>query len=271
VKRVLFIGNSHLRSILDAAHLLSGSTVEPIAMEDMWRIGVRAFGLRLDEPAPIQAWFLLLGAAAPPVVRFGAGYGVAVRTRYREAFDEAVAQLGGAPDGIVSCFGGNEHSIFSLIEHPVPFDVLVDASDRGTASATPRQIVPVDVVRRELRDRVRPSALHCRLLQARFPDCEVVHVMPPPPIEDDEHIRREPEVYVQVIQMYGLAPAPLRRKVYRLYAGVVHDELAPLGVRVLAPPAAAMDDGYLAPDYWMQATHANDRYGRLVLEQLATV
>ena len=75
-------------------------------------------------------------------------------------------------------------------------------------------------------------------------------------------------MFAVVAAEYGVAPAALRRRVYRLYAEVVHEAMADVGVRVLDAPEAAHDDGYLRPDLWFEATHANHRYGRLVLDQL---
>ena len=73
---------------------------------------------------------------------------------------------------------------------------------------------------------------------------------------------------MQVVEQFGVAPAPLRRKIYEIYEATLRDALADVGVRLLSAPAEACDDGYLAEPYWREATHANAAYGRLVLEQL---
>jgi hypothetical protein len=277
MKRLLFIGHSHLLSILDAALRMSGTASDRDGLVSFWHMGMGTYDIELAGPEPVRMRFVVVGAATPPLVRIDpealarldAHALISVRRRYREAIDDAVTFLDGPIDTVVSCFLGNEHAALSFIEQPVPLDVLVDRDDVGVATdGNPRQIVPVDVVRRELATRIYPTLLYCEILRSRFPDHDVVQVMPPPPIPDDGQIRARPEVFMRLITQYGIAPAALRRKFYVLYAGVLRAELSSRNVRLLEAPDAAVADGFLKPEYWMEATHANEDYGRLVLEQL---
>jgi hypothetical protein len=291
MKHILLIGNSHLVSVLDAALRLSGVAVEPGRMSELWRTGeLESYDLTLPGREPVRARFIVVGGLAPPLVRIdGDAFMridphalVSVPKRYLRALDDGVSDLEGRVDQVVSCFLGSEHSIFSLIEHPTPFDVLLDGADLGVApEGPPRQIVPLEVVRRELATRAKPTVTYCEILRSRFPEQDVVHLMPPPPIPDDEQVRLRPKggaveglegvvqaVYAQLIEEFGVAPAALRRKVYLLFTDVLRAELGPRGVRLLTAPETAVADGFLKPEFWMEATHANHGYGRLVLEQL---
>jgi hypothetical protein len=279
MRHVVFVGNSHLLALFEAALSLNGAVNDRTSIESMWRSrDLQARTVELPGPQPARVSFVLVGGLAPPFVRFDPSAFLRIepaslftpRRRYLRAIDEAVADLDGRVDQVVSCFLGNEHTIFSLMEHPVPFDVLVDDADAGVAPEGPlRQIVPLDAMRRELAARANPTVLSCGILRARFPETDVVHVMPPPPIPDEEQIRARPEVFGNVIKRFGLAPAALRRKIYVLYTDALEEALGACGVRLLTAPECAMTDGYLKPEFWMEATHANHHYGRLVLEQLA--
>ena len=263
VKRVLFVGNSHLLSLIEAARLTCDVVEESLDHRSIW--ASRAFH-RLDTTFPAsgaRARFLLSGGFAPPVLTIRADGTFGVGAEHLTELDAAEASLGGPPDLVVSCVNGNEHWIFAFVEHPQPFDVVISAGDTiapGRNGA--RQVVPLEVLRRELDGRVNATVLTCDVLQARFPSAEVVHVLSPPPIPDEAHIEADPEVFVELLTRYGLAPAPLRRKVYRVYGDVLEARLAEIGVRLLGPPDGTIDDGYLREDLWVGATHAGPEYGR---------
>ena len=270
MRNLLLVGNSHLVAVSDAASGRDRATEERDSTEFLWHSsGFESQRVDLVDEAsgePAALHVTLIGAWRPPLVADGAGEPILADELLAEL--RAGADALGRVDQVVSYLAGTEHAIFSLVEHPTPFDLVLDADDVPAASDGSRQIVPVDVVRRELRRRIDDTVACCRALRAAFPDADLVHLLPPPPIADDEYVRSKAEVFAQVVQEHGVAPAELRRKIYRLYAEVVHDALGELGVRVLDPPDAAHDDGYLRPELWFEANHANHRYGRLVLDQL---
>jgi hypothetical protein len=271
MKRVLIIGNSHLLAVLKAGYLASATLDAPQwdAVE-FWRSrDMHTYDIELPGTEPMQVRFLLVGAFAPPIVRVDEHGYRWIGESYIRAFDDAAAHFEGSTDQIVSCLFGNEHSVFSLIEHAVPFDVLVDGDDPGVASdGPPRQIVPLDAVVSSLVSRAQPTVEYLGILRNRFPDQEVVHVMPPPPVADADQIRARPELFRKLIEDFGVAPAALRRNVYRLYTDVLREALLPLDIQLLTAPEKAVVDGFLRADLLDGATHANADYGRLVLEQL---
>ncbi|MFP5255293.1 MAG: hypothetical protein ACLGI8_05515 [Acidimicrobiia bacterium] len=273
MQHILFVGHSHLLMLIDALSLRSGGSgdVAPSGRE-MWSdAGVRSFDFDLSGGGAARSHCLLLGAFAPPFLRWDAETTPRVRSRYLCALDDAERLLEGRVDHVVSCLYGNEHSVFSLTEHEVPFDLVVDRSSGPVVRGVPgeRQILPVEVVRRELARLARPTAFTCEVLRQRFPEARVSHLAPPPPLASAELITAEPELFREVIDRFGLAPGPLRRAVHELYLDELAALLCSIGVALVAPPPSATDaDGYLVEELRAGATHANAAYGSLVLDQV---
>jgi hypothetical protein len=271
MRKVLFVGNSHLVAVRDAAGGHQPAAEEPADTDFMWRTtGLESQRLDLVGPCtdtPTAATFILIGAWRPPVVDVDETGTTALADDLSDELCRSAEELGGV-DLVVSYLGGSEHSIFSLVEHETPFDVLVDPNDRPVPSAEPRQIVPATVVQRELERRTAGTMECCRLIARSFPEAQTVHLLAPPPIADADFIRAHAEVFTTVLQERGVAPADLRRRVFAIYREMARRALEPAGVKVLDPPDASYVDGFLRPELYRNATHANRHYGRLVLEQL---
>ncbi|MEO8154472.1 MAG: hypothetical protein ABI605_15485 [Rhizobacter sp.] len=276
MKNILFIGNSHLIALIDAAQRCAGTQSTGMDIHDAFRgIGFRRYDFNMGaapEGPGARMRFILAGAAAPSLFQMNAEGGYTLAPGFVDELREGAAQFGGRVDQVVSYFHGNEHSTFSIVEHEVPFDFFADADDQDCIpDAPPRQVIPAEVIRRELKARARPTAIYCQTLKSLFPGQEVVHVLPPPPIADERQLRRSPEIFAQLFHVYGIAPPALRRKTYKLYAQMLGDELRATGVRVVEAPAGSHVDGYLHEDWAVGSTHADHRYGQLVLQELGAV
>lgn len=268
MKRILLIGNSHLIALIDAANRRLGT--DGRAAWDL-HIGYRDTAFRRCEMQTPGAHlsFILAGAKAPPFLKVGPAGTVALGEEFFEVLREGSDALGGMPDLVVSYLCGNEHSTFSIVEHAVPFDLFVDAGDEACpADGRLRQVIPVDVVRRELTARAQPVIVYAQMLRSVFPGREVLHVLPPPPIADERQLRANPEIFGSLFDTYGVAPAVLRRKVYKLFQQVLTERLLAAGARIVAPPPESIVDGYLPAEWAVGATHADHRYGELVLREL---
>jgi hypothetical protein len=55
-------------------------------------------------------------------------------------------------DIVVSCLGGNNHAVFGLVNHPNPYDFILDG---GGPLIEGREIVPASVVRAAMRDHLK--------------------------------------------------------------------------------------------------------------------
>ena len=272
---LLVIGNSNTLALLGAAHEISGGTPgEELATS--WANGEFTahdfdFG---STPGPVtRGRFVVIGGAVKPPIVIDALGRITMRAEYRSALDAAVDALDGRVDRIASCFYGGAHVVLSLVEHAVPFDVLPDRLDRGVGeNGSPRQIVPASVMKRILLERFHPTVVACRMLRARFPQAEVMHVTPPPPVRDEEFLRGVlPAVMQTVVAERGIAPADLRARIHRMAIEALSTELSADHVRVVPPPTLAEDEGFLRPEYHLDATHANPAYGRLVLAQVGVL
>lgn len=180
-----------------------------------------------------------------------------------------------AQANIVFCaIKGQEEVAAAIPVNAAPFDfILPDHPDIPNAPGA--QILPVDMVRQML---ISSWAIHAMSfyvgLRQTMPDTRLVHVFPPPPKGDDVFFydryfsvgspdRRATEC------PFGVNAAPQRLKFSLLYREVMREGLRQMGVDWIDSPAASTDaDGYLRPEYYLDAIHANAAYGALVLDQM---
>ncbi|MBC7803467.1 MAG: hypothetical protein H7Y16_06270 [Candidatus Parcubacteria bacterium] len=190
-----------------------------------------------------------------------------------EAAVEMVSAL--APDDLVaSAIGGNQHSVFGLIQHSVPFDVFEPGDETATISEDARCIpqgILWDFFEGKLRESDGPRIVQLR----RAARCAVCHIVPPPPKRDEAHILRHQEThFIEAgIREKGVSPAALRLKLWRLQLRVLRKLCEDWEVGLLPPPPEALcAEGFLKPEYYAgDSTHANQAYGRLVLLQLDSI
>lgn len=179
-----------------------------------------------------------------------------------------------APSGmLVSTIGGNQHQAFGLVQHPEPFDFHDPVS--GGPIGQGAHILPYhaiwDVFERGLRggDGTRLQ----RLKKAARGRC--LHLTPPPPKQDAQHILRkfETDFAAKGILELGVTPAPVRLKLWKLQVRVTQHLCKEWGIELLPPPEGTQDPtGFLLPEFYADdATHANAPYGERVLQQLEAV
>ena len=173
-------------------------------------------------------------------------------------------------DLIVSYLGGNAHNILSLVDHPRPYD-FVFSDERTLPLVAGREVVPekIAVAALETSGRVYEPIRFLKLVRQLVPSLSV-HLESPAPVPSEEHIRKFPDVFREPIEKYGVAPASLRYKLWRINSKLVQNECNAMGVRYLPVPDVTQDaDGYLVEAAWyMDPVHANQWYGERVIEQL---
>lgn len=177
-------------------------------------------------------------------------------------------------DGLVVCaVGGNQHQTMSLIEHARPFDLMLPGEDSPPAPG--RELVPFQAMRATFETGLRNGDLKILEAVREAARCAVVQLAPPPPKADEAHLLRTIETYFaeRGIREHGIAPAPVRLKVWRVQVLVLRALCAEIGVAVLPVPDAALTpEGFLDPAFYARdATHANAAYGALVLRQIAAI
>lgn len=177
-------------------------------------------------------------------------------TLFRQMLDELKAA---DPEILVTAVNGTEHARFSMV-------------DRGcdlVESERLSQPVPDRLLARALAKAVAETILVHEVLKDSLPGAEIVALFPAPPLKADEHILENPEVFAGLLEQYGISSSAYRLRVYRLACGIVESSLAALGIKSLAPPQGSTDeDGFLLPALRLGCTHANARYGRMVLDDI---
>lgn len=172
-------------------------------------------------------------------------------------------------DVVVSMIGGNQHAVFSTIQHPQRFTFLM-SGDAGAAEAT--ELIPYRALAQYFEDGIRGRDGQSLAALRKATQARVVHLLPPPPKRDNSHILKhhESKFAQDNIADLGVSAPELRMAFWRLQAQLLEELCAELKIEVLPPPSAALDsDGFLAPEFYAKdATHANASYGELVLHQI---
>ena len=173
-------------------------------------------------------------------------------------------------DVIISMIGGNQHAVFSTIQHPIAFDVLEPGASMESLQPG-AQLVPYRAVASILHSGIRGRDGRSLRALRDATRARLIHIMPPPPKRDSDFIHSYHESrFRDEIAELGVSTPELRIKIWRMQRGLMRQFCDELGLELLDPPLAALDaDGFLLPDYYAKdATHANRAYGLLLLEHL---
>lgn len=220
------------------------------------------------EKAPFDARFIRLS-----LEQFQPNFETIDRKRQTaKALDRRMAHMirSEAPDVVLCALMGNEASSVSMLRHPQPFDFAW--APYGFEVEPGTTAVPFDVMKATMRDLAENNALTLwRSIEqaAKASQTPVVVLLPPPPIESEEHIRRFPGAFQKRVKQFGVSPALFRYKIWMLYCEVVKEAVAGTATVVVEPPLEALDEGYLGQSYWSEdPTHGNIDYGDLVIDKL---
>lgn len=235
-RRVLLFGDSHAHAVQRAIAKREGK----------------------DQPVPLSAHRLLKDK----------NNGVRVGDTSFEAFLKLIADLR-PKDLVVSMIGGNQHAVCSTIQHPQRFDFFspdVDALAEDAPEIVPYRALE-DVFDTGLRagDGRSLEALRAATV------ARVVHILAPPPKQDNEHIAKHHEsLFAKDLPQRGVSSPELRLKFWKLQTRVLVQICSELKIEVLKPPKRAVDEaGFLRPEFYANdATHGNWRYGERVLREV---
>lgn len=194
--------------------------------------------------------------------------GVQIGNTSFEAFLKLIGDLG-PDDVVVSMIGGNQHAVYGTIQHPQPFDFFTP--ERPTLSEGPAEVIPYraleDVFATGLR---RGDGRSLEALRAATV-AGVVHILPPPPKQDNAHIEKHHEsMFANDLPHHGVSSPELRLKFWKLQTRILIQICTELEMEVVKPPERAVDEaGFLRPEFYANdATHGNWRYGERVLREL---
>lgn len=190
--------------------------------------------------------------------------------------DEIAGRIARRRPLVVSAIGGNVHNALALVRHLRPFDFHLSGETPPSGSPPPDPLSdpPVQPIPEALIVAALDQALaRDRLRLALLSDIAgpLVHLESPPPIADDDWIAAQADAWfvARGMAVQGVAPAPLRYRMWRLTNRLMAETVASLGGRVQPAPAAALDAaGYLRLDFAGDSTHGNARYGEAVIAAL---
>lgn len=181
-----------------------------------------------------------------------------------ENFLERISSL--RPDDVVvSMIGGNQHALISTMQHPRPFDFFTP--DAGAEQTEKVEIIPYRAILGASGNTILKGSGRQLEQMQKATKARLVHVLPPPPKFDNAHIARRTKIFAERgMAGSAISPPALRLKFWQLQARVLQKWCGKRGIEVIMPPAKAISDGFLRPEYWANdITHANARYGELVL------
>lgn len=173
-------------------------------------------------------------------------------------------------DVVLSAIGGNQHAVYSTIQHPIPFNFFEPGSSAPVdpdAAVIPYHALEANFAR-GIRNRDGASLKALR----KATTARVVHLLAPPPKRDNDHILRhhESRFAKENIADLGVSSPELRLKFWNLQRRILEEICQELDIDVLGPPLSGLDeDGFLASEFYASdATHANVAYGELILGQV---
>lgn len=175
------------------------------------------------------------------------------------------------PEVIVSCVMGNEYNTLGMLNHPRRFDFYLPARpDLPTDESA--EILPVDLVEDLIRSRLANSvALYLAMISRAGANVAKIHMPPPPPVRETAHIETYPGQFGEKVRQFGVSPPFFRLKMWKLTCEVLRKLCEEAGIIFYRLPDSVFDtDGFLARPFMNQdPTHANARYGRIILDNIA--
>ena len=176
----------------------------------------------------------------------------------------------GAPvDVLVLSIHGNAHNFVALAMHRRPFDFVLE-TEPDLPLVDDAEIIPEAFVTDVLAGTLGDSRAALESILSLWPDEKPAILVDAPPPLPARHVAAHPGVFADLLAERGIAPDRVRYKVWRRQCAMVRALADDLGLHYLPAP-----DEALSPDLSLRAelchvdpTHANFRYGRLVLDQI---
>jgi hypothetical protein len=169
-------------------------------------------------------------------------------------------------DKLILAFGGTEHNIIGLIEAEPKFDFLWPPFDDFDMERT---LIPASAIEEMIGLRMRGGLKRALRAREMF-DCPAYAIAPPPPFLAIDEKTILPKAFFALLEA-GVAPAPLRRKLYAVQCALMKALYEEHGITFIEAPRKACDkDGFLLRKFWSSdPTHGNRQYGRMLIQHLS--
>lgn len=174
-------------------------------------------------------------------------------------------------DFVVSAIGGNQHQVFSLVQHPVPFHVFTPSSSQEKLEEN-LIVISYNQVFDYFYQGIGGNDWRKLLSLKENCSCYVAHLVPPPPKKNVNHILNYHETHFKNNHLveHGVSPAMMRLNIWKIQRDVLKKMAKESNIDLIYPPNESIDQyGFLTEEcYANDATHGNERYGHLVLDEI---
>lgn len=185
-------------------------------------------------------------------------------------FIDALQQEIEGADLLFSCVAGNAHNLLGLVNHPRPYDFVLE-NNPDLPLHPEYEVVPSRIVKQAMlrQGDIGPAFWLLKTIK-QTAGIPFVHCESPPPIPSADHINTYPGIFKEIIAQNGIAPALFRYKLWRVQSLLFKAECDAAELDFLPVPAGMIDEsGFLIKDAWNpDPSHANYLYGQAVIEQL---
>lgn len=173
-------------------------------------------------------------------------------------------------DVVLSMIGGNQHAVFSTIQHPQAFDFFI-AGDSAAVNCE-LELIPYRVLEEVFSNGLRKGDGKSLAAIREATRAKVIHIVPPPPKRDNAFIEQHHETLFakEGLTSRGVSPPELRLKFWKLQARLLEQICNELEIETMLPPSVTVDrDGFLRAEYYAaDATHANYQYGEKLIREI---
>lgn len=178
-------------------------------------------------------------------------------------------KLLGPVDAYVTLVGGNEHTMFGLMEHPQPYDFIVPGHESlpQIAGAT---LLPYAAVRDLLAKRIGSALRFLELFKLEAGSVPVIQFESPPPCPDNEFIEANGgDFFRRRGNSLHIASPVLRRKLWLASCDVYRTGCRNIGIGYASTPEETMDaEGFLVREGWRDAVHGSEWFGAHCLTKI---
>jgi hypothetical protein len=190
--------------------------------------------------------------------------------------DEAVSIVANLPGDarVFLSTLGTHHNILALLRSGPTFDFLLDEND--TLDPVAEMRIPHRAVKSAFERHLNTSSLVQKIRSVA--KLKVFLLSTPPPKQSNEFmleqfLRQKTKAYRgRSVEEVGIERAESRRKLWLMETRAIDRWAKKEGLKFLAAPSEAFDEnGFLAPQYYSDATHANAHYGALVVDQICAI
>lgn len=188
------------------------------------------------------------------------------------SFDDAIRKVSELDNSDILAISilGNYHNILGLIVHDNP--ILMAHSNYFHDVFGFGEFIPFNVMRDIF---ILHSSKDKKIFQLiNSTKARIVHLMSPPPKEDDDYLNKKLRKYSDsIVGNCSVNPAPIRLKIWEAEYSAVAEICNRFSIELIPPPPVSVNEnGFLKREFYgRDATHANSYYGELVLCQLERI